>query len=278
MRTPIVLLHGAWHGAWCWTPVLTHLAGIPRTAVAVDMAGHGLHAPPPRALHRRPFDPEALATEPSPVAGVDLDQAAALLLSQLELLGRGGPVTVVAHSMGGVVLTRVAQQAPDLVAHAVYLAAFMPASGLSAGAYAMMPEYEGALLFANIRNDPLATGAARLDTTSPDPDYRHRLRETFYGDVDETTAEAAIAMLGSDTPIGIGMGATTLTEAGWGRVPRTYVTCTRDRALPPPVQQKFIRDADAAYPDNPTAVVTLDASHSPFLSMPDVVADLIGKL
>lgn len=274
MRPPIVLLHGA----WCWTPVLIRLAAIPRTAVAVDMAGHGLYAPPPRSLYRRPFDPEALATEPSPVVGVDLDQAADLLLSQLELLGRGEPVTVVAHSMGGVVLTRAAQQAPDLVAHAVYLAAFMPASDLSAGAYAMMPEYEGALLFSCVRNDALATGAARLDTTSPDPDYRRQLREAFYGDVDEPTAEAAIALLGSDVPIGIGMGVTTLTADGWGRVPRTYVTCTRDRALPPPVQQKFIRDADTTFPDNPTAVVTLDASHSPFLSMPAAVADIIGKL
>jgi pimeloyl-ACP methyl ester carboxylesterase len=52
MPTPILLLHGAWHGAWRWTPVLIRLAGIPRTAVAVDMAGHGLHAPPPRSLYR----------------------------------------------------------------------------------------------------------------------------------------------------------------------------------------------------------------------------------
>jgi hypothetical protein len=44
------------------------------------------------------------------------------------------------------------------------------------------------------------------------------------------------------------------------------------------VQQKLIRHADAAYPANPTTVVTLDASHSPFLSMPGVVADVIGKL
>lgn len=258
--------------------VLDARAGIPRAAVAVDMAGHGLNAPPPRALFGRPFDPEALATEPSPVREVDLGQAADLLLAQMTQVGRGELVTVVAHSMAGTVLTRAAQQEPDLVAHAVYLAAFMPASDLSAGAYSMMPEYAGALLFACVRNDPLATGAARLDTTSPDPDYRRQLREAFYGDVDEPTAEAAIAMLSSDAPIGIGMGATTLTEDGWGRVPRTYVTCTQDRALPPAVQQKFIRDADAAYPANPTSVVTLDASHSPFLSMPGVVADVIGKL
>jgi len=273
MRTPILLLHGFWHGAWCWTPVLTHLAAIPRVAIAVDMAGHGLNAPPPDSLYRRPFDTEAFANQPSPVAGVGLDEAADLLLSQIRQVGRGEPVTVVAHSMGGTVLTRAAQQAPDLVAHAVYLAAYMPASDLPAGAYGA-----GEALAVCVRSDPLAAGAARLDTTSPDREYRTALREALYGDVDEATAGAAIALLGSDAPNLIAIGATSLTADGWGRVPRTYVVCSRDRALPPATQQKFVEDADAAFPGNPTSVVTVDASHSPFLSMPHVVADVIGKL
>jgi hypothetical protein len=34
----------------------------------------------------------------------------------------------------------------------------------------------------------------------------------------------------------------------------------------------------AAFPHNPTAIVALDASHSPFLSMPEQVADILAKL
>lgn len=275
---PVLFVHGFWHGAWCWSPVLAHLAGAGRVAVAVDLAGHGLDARRPRALYARPFDATALASEPSLVSEVDLDRAGARLLAQLRLAGRGGPVTVVAHSMGGAVLTRVAQEAPDLVAHAVYLAAFMPASGFPAGAYSLQPEYAGDLLTTCVRADPLAIGAARLDITSPDPEYRRLLREALYGDVDEATAEAAIALLGSDAPNGIAVGATTLTADGWGRVPRTYITCTRDRALPPAMQQRFIREADMAFPDNPTVVVTLDASHSPFLSMPERVPDIVANV
>lgn len=127
--TPILFLPGSWHGAWCWNEVIAHLAPYGRPTLAVDMVGHGLRARRPECLTVRPFDPERLATEVSPVATVDLDQAADLLASQIKRLGRGGPVTVVAHSMGGPVLTRVAQEAPELVAHAVYLAAVMPASG-----------------------------------------------------------------------------------------------------------------------------------------------------
>jgi hypothetical protein len=49
-------------------------------------------------------------------------------------------------------------------------------------------------------------------------------------------------------------------------------------ALRPALQQKFISDADAAFPANPTSVVALDASHSPFLSMPHQVAEIVTKL
>lgn len=78
--------------------------------------------------------------------------------------------------------------------------------------------------------------------------------------------------------MGIALGATLLTSDGWGSVPRTYVTCARDMAIRPALQQKFINDADSAFPDNPTSVVALDSSHSPFLSRPGQVADIVGKL
>jgi Alpha/beta hydrolase family len=74
---------------------------------------------------------------------------------------------------------------------------------------------------------------------------------------------------------GLLAGATTLTADGWGSVPRSYVVCTRDRAIQPAMQRKFIELADAAFPGNPTTVHTLDSSHSPFLSMPGRLADII---
>jgi hypothetical protein len=49
-------------------------------------------------------------------------------------------------------------------------------------------------------------------------------------------------------------------------------------AVRPALQQKFIRDADTASPDNTTSVVALGSSHSPFLSMPGRVADIVAKL
>ena len=51
--------------------------------------------------------------------------------------------------------------------------------------------------------------------------------------------------------------------------------CAADRAILPALQTRFIAEADAAFPGNPTRVVDLDTSHSPFLSQPDRVADAI---
>ncbi|MEV4220775.1 alpha/beta fold hydrolase [Nonomuraea sp. NPDC049725] len=278
MRTPLLFVHGFWHGTWCWSEVLARVAETGRPALAVDLPGHGLRARRPRSVTGRPFDPAHLATEPSPVAGVTLDEAGEHLVARLKRLGRGGPVTVVAHSMGGTVLTRAAEQAPELVAHAVYLAAFMPASGVPAFDYALMPENEGELIGPSVRADPAAVGALRLDVASSDDAYRQQLRETFYGDIDPEAADAAIALMTPDAPAGIALGTTTLTRQGWGSVPRTYVGCARDMTIRPPLQHKFVAEADAAFPDNPTATVWLDASHSPFLSQPGRVAEIVGGI
>jgi pimeloyl-ACP methyl ester carboxylesterase len=276
--TPVLFLHGAMHGSWCWSEVVARVTAAGTRAIAVDMAGHGLRARRPQSATRRPFDPGLLATEPSPVAGIDLGQASELLVSQIEQLGGGSPVVVVAHSLGGIVLTRAAQMAPGLVANAVYLSALMPASGVSPMVYLQLPEMVGGVFLSSIVGDPATIGAVRLDVGSPDPADRQRLRELFYGDVDAGLADAAIGLLTPDTPLALGAAPTTLTAEGWGSVPRTFVMCTRDNVFPVSVQQRFIAEADAAFPGNPTTVCTLETSHSPFLSAPGDLADIILKL
>lgn len=274
----LVLVHGFWHGSWCWSEVVPHVVSAGRPVVAVDMAGHGLYARRPQWFRGQPYDPEAVRTEVSPVADVSLDDAAELLTSQIKRIGGGEPVTVVAHSAAGPVLTRVAEQTPELVAHAVYLSAYMPASDVPAAAYSRLPEDADNQVAPLLRGDPARTGALRLDLATDDTTYRQRLHEAFYGDVDPVLAGAATGLLTPDGPAGIMLGTTTLTHDGWGSVRRTYLTCTRDMAIRPALQAKFIAEADAAFPANPTSVATLDASHSPFLSTPDELADVITAL
>ncbi|MFJ4918944.1 alpha/beta fold hydrolase [Streptomyces sp. NPDC088725] len=273
--TPIVLLHGYWHGTWCWAPVVAELAARGRSAVAVDMAGHGLHARRPEAARARPFSANGFAAEHSPVSHVSLDEAGELLVSQIKKTGGGRPCVLVAHSMSGTVANRAAEMAPDVISHLVYVCAFMPPTGIPASKYLGSPGNEGELLPALLRADPADVGALRLDPGSADPEYQALLRHVFYNDVDPVTADAAIALLSCDAPARIASGSTTLTTRGWGSVPRTYVHTTRDNIIRPVLQRRFVAQADEAFPDNPTRVVELDSSHSPFLSMPGVLAGVI---
>ena len=112
-ETPVVLTNGAWHGAWCWARVVTSLAKRGINAVPVELMGFGgLSGASPLARRARPFDPLAFATEPSGVADVTVDLAADALISDLRDVGAGRPALVVAHSLGGVVVTAAAERAP----------------------------------------------------------------------------------------------------------------------------------------------------------------------
>lgn len=274
---PVVLLHGFYHGSWAWAEVIAQLAARGRSAVAVDMAGHGLYALPLASAGRRPFDPAAFAVEPSPVAGIGLDDAADLLIAQLRQAGAGHPVSVVAHSMGGAVLTRAVEREPELVAHMMYISAYMPASDTPCLAYPALPESQDNQFMPLLVGDPTVSGALRVDPGNLDPDVQAGFRRAFYGDVEESKAAAATALLSCDAPLAMVTESTELTGR-WGSVPRTYVMCSQDRTIPAALQQLFITQADAAFPANQTEVVKLDTSHSAFLSAPAEVAEIIATL
>lgn len=74
--------------------------GLSLLRLPAYVRGYGLRARCLPAATARPFDPAAMAAMPSPAASITLEEAGALLVSQAEALGGGGPVRAVAHSMG----------------------------------------------------------------------------------------------------------------------------------------------------------------------------------
>lgn len=277
MRTeiPVVLVHGMWHGSWCWSLVTEELATRGLRSVAVDLDGHGLKARPPRSKWARPMDAEAFATEPSRVAEVTALSAAATLVEQIRRIGGGRPCLVVAHSMGGVVATASAEAAPELFAGLVYVCAYAPVSGLPAAAYAVSPENAGARMDGLLKADPRKIGGLRIDTG--DASLHDRIREMLYNDLDIDTATAAISLLSTDGPAGIPATAFEVTTARYGAIPHAYVMCTRDNMVRPTLQHRLINEIDAVSA-RPTVVTELNSSHSPFLSQPAALAEFIASL
>jgi pimeloyl-ACP methyl ester carboxylesterase len=94
-----VLVHGGYHGAWCWDPVRPKL-GLP--SVAVDLPGRG--------------------TRPRTDLPVTIDQCVDAVIEDADQAGLDR-VVLVGHSMGGITITEVANRHPDRVAHLLYLAA-----------------------------------------------------------------------------------------------------------------------------------------------------------
>jgi pimeloyl-ACP methyl ester carboxylesterase len=97
MTATLLLVHGAWHGSWCWEPLVAALDGVPVRTVDLPSVG----------------------TDPAALGGL-YDDAEAV---RAALAGIEGPVVVVGHSYGGAVVTE-AVHADSGVAHLVYLCAF----------------------------------------------------------------------------------------------------------------------------------------------------------
>ncbi|MDX3319738.1 alpha/beta fold hydrolase [Streptomyces sp. ME03-5684b] len=270
---PVVLVHGSWHGSWCWSPVVEQLAARGVPSVAVDLEGHGLRNPAPRTYGARPFDRTAFEAEPSPVAQVTASSAAADLMDRIRMIGGGRPCLLVAHSLGGVVVTAVSELDPELVGGLVYVAAYAPVSGTPARDYNSRSEMSGSHVPPLVVGDPARAGALRVDPR--DPDRRAEIKEAFYNDLDDRTADAAIGLLSPDAPVRILSETLTVTEHRYGSIPHAYVVCTLDNAIPPAMQRHFIKEIDAVSVA-PTTVTELEASHSPFLSQPGALAEAIA--
>jgi pimeloyl-ACP methyl ester carboxylesterase len=267
---PVILVHGFWHGSWCWSLVAEALAERDIASVAVDLAGHGLRAASPTARWARPFDPGTFATEPSPLAGITATSSAVDLIAKIRRIGRGRPCVLVAHSMGGVTATAAAELAPDLIAELVYVTAFAPITRPTTE-YIALPENAGELVAGQLRADPAQVGALRLDPA--DPSSHDVIGQTFYNDIEDPSA--AIALLSTDGPIGVPAERISVTAERFGSVPHSYVVCERDNAIRPALQRLMIDEIDAVSL-KPTAVSELDTSHSPFLSAPEHLADIIA--
>jgi pimeloyl-ACP methyl ester carboxylesterase len=104
-----VLIHGAWHGGWCWKSV----------APALRRAGHEVYAPSLTGLGER----KHLASP-----DIDLDTHIQDVVGLLEMEDLAD-VILLGHSYGGMVVTGAADRMLERISHLVYLDAFVPESG-----------------------------------------------------------------------------------------------------------------------------------------------------
>jgi pimeloyl-ACP methyl ester carboxylesterase len=229
-----VLVHGAFCGAWVWGPLMERLKA----------AGNAVEA----------FDLPGLGDDHTPVNEISLDSCADRLCGVLK--NRLEPAIVVGHSMGGIIATHGAARCPERVAALIYVAAFLPRDGQSLLDLTKLPEGTGDQVQANIvveGNPPVAvmpSGASRYAL------YDCCAKDVATWAIDRHRPQPVAPFV---TPVSIPRGAL-------DHIKRCYVICTQDRAIPPALQRRMIRE-------NPCAeVVELSTDHTPQLSKTEELA------
>lgn len=233
-----VLVHGAWHGGWCWHRIVARLQRGSHRVMAPDLLSLGIDSTPPGSVTLRAWT----------------DQIATLVESSNE------PVVLVGHSRGGIVLSEVAEKIPERIRLLVYVTAFLLEDGVSL--VDSVAEHSDSLVPpAMIVSDDRKTATLRGDA----------IREAFYGRCSDDDVVLAKSLLRPEplaplaTPVHI-------TAARYGRAPRIYVECTADRAITHAMQ----RQMQTALPCGER--VTLDSDHSPFLCRPDELSGVLLRL
>lgn len=195
-----VLVHGAFHGAWCWYKITAALEAAGHRVTAIDLPSGGIDA--------------------TPAATVDLRAQADAVVAVLDALTE--PVILVGHSAGGPVISLVAEARPSAIAKLVYLTAYLLEDGASV--ISMLSRDAESLVPPNIVLSPEGV-FVRLD----------RVREIFYGTTDDADVALARALL---KPIGVRTSADPVrVGAAFASVRRFYVECRRDRAVTPAFQR-----------------------------------------
>lgn len=221
MIKPVVLVHGAWHGAWCFRKLVNVLQAEDIEAIVVEL----------------------------PLAGTAGDVEVVR-----QCLEEHPGAVVMGHSYGGLVITHACLGLD--VSHLVYLCALMPQEGENINETVASAPPATALEQAMV---PGADG-----TISINPDLAGA---AFYDDCDpEDIADAVLrlrAQVFEPFPV-------LENEATWEQVPSTYVICQNDKALHPALQRKFAERAGA--------ITELPSAHSPFLSRPEEVRDILVPL
>jgi pimeloyl-ACP methyl ester carboxylesterase len=232
-----VLVHGSWHGAWCWYKVIPLLEQSGHAAIALDLPGHGRDWTAARDVSMQSY----------------VNKVCAVLDTLAE------PVILVGHSRGGIVISQTAEHRPEKIRTLVYLAAYLIPNG-----EAMLPTALG---------DTESLIASNLLVN--EAEGYHMLRQeaykaALYADCSPEDVALATSLLTPEpnAPVATPMN---LSDRNFGRVPRVYIETLRDKGVTPSLQRKMYTATLCQ------KVISMETSHSPFLSAPkDLVSDLIS--
>jgi pimeloyl-ACP methyl ester carboxylesterase len=229
--TTFGLVHGAWHGAWCWGDLVPELAARGHRAIAVDL----------------PCDDPLMGCAGYAERVVDA------------VAGAGEDLVLVGHSMGGLTIPLVAAARP--VRLLVFLCALIPRPGLS--------------LIGQLKDEPdifvpgFGATVARDDAGRSFWPDEAALIATLYQDCDPAAAARAYARL---RPQGRPPNVEPCPLEALPAVPRAAILARDDRSIAAGWSRRAARERLGV------EAVEIEGGHSPFVSRPGELADLLAAL
>lgn len=237
-----VLVHGSFHGAWCWE----------RLVPLLEAGGHSVLAP----------NLPASGGDPAPPENADLDSYATRIAGVIDALA--GPVVLVGHSMGGIVAAQVSERRAHRLAATIYINGLLLRSGESLvsflGAHGSLGVED--LVLKNMQVSPDGTTATFPPAAAPG---------IFYNTCDPADAAAAVARLRPQRMKVYG-DPLELTEARYGSVRRFYVEGLNDNAVSLAYQRAMTEHTPCE------RVFTLEGDHSPFLYAAGRLAGMLDEV
>ncbi len=232
-KNTYVFIHGAYHSAWCWNRVVTELKNKGHNAIAIDLPSHGADNTPPEEVTLEDYDARIIKT----IQNID------------------GKVILAGNSLGGISISSAAEKIPDKIKALVYITAILPIDGESVLSVKDPNPY--GVPFFKISDDQKTVQAL--------PD---KAMEVFYHDCDADLAQEAISNL-SIQALSPAIEKVSLTEERYGRIPKFYVECTKDRVLSIDLQRIFHQRVKCE------KVFTMETGHIPMLAQPEQLAEYL---
>lgn len=234
-----VLVHGAWQAAYVWDEVKSKLEKEGNSVTVIELPGHG-----------------GDQTLPS---SITLDLYKTTVLEALSKIN--GKVILVGHSLGGMIISAVAEQAPEKIEKLVYLAAYLPSSGQS------LLDLAGTDAGSSLGGQDILIKNAdgTLDIK------QDKIIDIFIQDGSVQAQDLVLQNYRPEPAIPF-TNQVTLTAANFGGVEKVYIKTLQDHVVSPSLQDQMIATAGVK------TVYTLNTSHSAFLVKPDSVATLLSRI
>jgi pimeloyl-ACP methyl ester carboxylesterase len=205
------------------------------------------------------LDLQAHGDDNTPLAGISMQSYANAVVSLISK--QEGKVIVAEHSMGGMVISQVAENIPVKIEKLVYLSSYLPASGQAL--QDLSATDAGSLIGPNL------VFAPDYSFATIKPEF---VEKVFADDCDASTKKLVLDKHKGE-PLAPFQGKVTLTDTNFGSVPKYYIESLKDVGVSTVNQEKMI-----AVNGTIKQVFKLDCGHSPYFAKPRELSEILRSL